>query len=151
MSEFREKLRLLLRCHADAGVADCKLDPVAAVGDLSRRELDLALLGEFASVAQQVEQDLPHPHGIGNQRTQVLLHLDNEPIAVLLRELAGGADDLIDQRSEIDALRVEFQLAGFDLGEIEHLVDQAAQMSASRVNALERVQCLLELRTAARW
>src|SRR5262249_1904945 len=33
LAELLEQLCLLLRCHADAGVGDCELDPVATVGD----------------------------------------------------------------------------------------------------------------------
>ena len=36
-----------------------------------------------------------------------------------------SADDLVDQRSELHGLRVEFQLTGFDLGKIKYLVDEA--------------------------
>jgi hypothetical protein len=50
LAKFREQLRLLLGGHADPRIADRKLDPVGAVNDLSRRELDLALLGELAGV-----------------------------------------------------------------------------------------------------
>jgi len=43
-----EQLRLLLRRHADAGVADGEVNPVASVGYLSRPQRDLALFGELA-------------------------------------------------------------------------------------------------------
>ena len=33
----------------------------------------LALLGELAGIAQQVEQDLPQPHGIDGEGAEVLL------------------------------------------------------------------------------
>ena len=57
-----EQLRLLLRRHADAGIGDGKLDPAAAVADPARPQRDLALLGELAGIAQEIEQDLPQPH-----------------------------------------------------------------------------------------
>src|SRR5262249_3217149 len=95
LSKLGEQLALLLRRHADAGVADRKLDPAAAVYHPSRRELDLALLREFAGIAQQIEQALPQPHGIDSARAEVLLRLDNQPVLVLLGELPGGADDLV--------------------------------------------------------
>src|SRR5262245_29111780 len=47
LAELLEQLCLLLRGHADAGVGDRELDPVATVGDPARPQRDLALLGEL--------------------------------------------------------------------------------------------------------
>ena len=91
--------------HADAGVGHGKLDPVASVDHPSRPQLDLALLGELAGIAQQVEQDLPQPHGVHGERAEVVLGFDDEAVLVLLGELARGADDLVDQRREMHGLR----------------------------------------------
>src|SRR5262245_582461 len=68
LDELLEQLRLLLRSHADAGVGDCELDPVATVGDPARPQPDLAFLRELAGIAQEIEQNLsqrrfhPMPH-----------------------------------------------------------------------------------------
>src|SRR4029453_10867087 len=59
LGELLEQFRLLLGSQADAGVGHCNLDPVASVDESSRSQLDLALLGEFAGVAQEIEQNLP--------------------------------------------------------------------------------------------
>src|SRR5436190_11506131 len=40
---------------------------------------------------------------------------------VLLCELTGGADHLVDERRELHRLRIELELAGLDLREVEHL------------------------------
>jgi len=88
---------LLLRRHADAGVRHRDLNPIASVDHFSRAQHHFALLGEFASVAQQVEQDLSQPHGIDSQRAEVFLAFDHEAVLVLLRELPRGADHFIDQ------------------------------------------------------
>ena len=61
LSEFLEKLSLLFRGHADAGIGYRELYPVALIGKLSRKKRYFALLGEFASIAQEIEQDLPNP------------------------------------------------------------------------------------------
>src|SRR5262249_54643297 len=95
LAEFLEQLLLLLRRHADTGIRYGELDP-AAVSDLASTQRDLALFGELASIAQQVEQDLPQPHGIHGQWAEALLTLDNQAILVLFGKLARRADDLID-------------------------------------------------------
>jgi hypothetical protein len=68
---------------------------VAPVADPARPQLDLALFGELAGVAQQVEQDLPQPHGVHGQLTEFLLDLDIQAVLVLLGELSCGADDFV--------------------------------------------------------
>ena len=69
--------------------------------------------------------------------------LDDEAVLVLLGELARGADDLVDQRRQIHRLRAELELAGLDLGEVEHLVDEAEQVGAGAMHALQRLLRLL--------
>ena len=50
-----EQLRLLLQGHADAAIGHRHFDPVAAVADSVRSKRDLALLGELAGIAHQIE------------------------------------------------------------------------------------------------
>src|SRR5262249_15405018 len=62
-------------------------------------------------VAQEIEQDLLEPHRVRGERAQVLLRFDNEAVLVLLGELTGGADDLVDEAGQIHRLEIEFELA----------------------------------------
>ena len=68
----------------------------------SRPQLDLALFGELAGIAQQIEQDLPQPHGIDGQGTEIVRGLDYEAVLVLLGELPRGADDFVDKGYQFD-------------------------------------------------
>src|SRR5262249_18432972 len=126
----------------DAAIRDSKLDPVASIGHLARLQLDLTLFGELAGIAQQVEQYLPQPHGVHGEDTQVLLRVDNETVLVLLAELSGGAADLIDKSCQINTLGIEFELAGFDLREVEYLVDQAQEVGPGGIHTAQRLQRL---------
>jgi hypothetical protein len=56
------------------------------------------------------------------------LGFDDEAVLVLLGELSRGADDLIDKPCEINRLGIEFELAGFDLREVQYLVDEAQEV-----------------------
>jgi hypothetical protein len=67
LAELLEQLRLPLWRHADPGSATDSSTPVAAVADPARPLLDLALFGELAGIAQQVEQDPPQPHRIDGE------------------------------------------------------------------------------------
>ena len=52
LGELLKQLGLLLGRHADAGIGDGQLNPVAAVPDPACPQLDLAVLRELAGVAQ---------------------------------------------------------------------------------------------------
>src|SRR5262245_8011432 len=126
LHKFLEQFALLFGGHPDAGVSDSEIDPVAAVSQHpARTQCHLTLPGEFAGIAEQIEQDLSQPHRVHSQCAEILLGFDDQPVFVLLGELARGVDDLVDQRSELQALRVELELPGLDLGQVEYLVDEA--------------------------
>ena len=67
------------------------------------------------------------------------MRVDYQPILILLGELACGADDLFDQWCKLHGLRIEFELAGLDLREVEYLVDEAEQVVAGAIDALQRL------------
>ena len=66
--------------------------------------------------------------------------------------MARSAHDLVDQCGQIDGLGVEIQLAGLDLGEIKHLIDETEQMRAGAMDAAQRLLRLVraEARRIAR-
>src|SRR5262249_11158408 len=90
LAELLEQLGLLLRRHANAGISDRELDPVATVGDPARPQPDFAFPGELARIAEEIEQDLPQPHRVHGQCAEVLLSIDDEAVLVLLGKLSGG-------------------------------------------------------------
>jgi hypothetical protein len=65
---------------------------------LRTRRATLALLRELAGIAQQIEQNLLEPHGVRDERTQILLGFHNEPVLVLLGELSRGVIDVARSR-----------------------------------------------------
>ena len=105
---------------------------------LRARSLTSPCFGELAGIAQQIEQDLPQPQRVNRQSAEVLLRVENQAVLVLLGELARGADHLFDQRCELHGLRIKFELARFDLRQVEHLIDETKQVSPGAVHALQR-------------
>src|SRR5262249_41133262 len=75
-----------------------------------------------------IEQDLPQPHGVHGQCAEVLLGVNDEAVLVLLGKLSGGPDDLVNEPGQIHRLEIEFELAFFDLREVQYLVDQAQEV-----------------------
>jgi hypothetical protein len=70
------------------------------------------------------------------------LRVDDETVLVLLGKLSRGADDLIDKPDQIDTLGIQFELAGFDLREVQYLVDEAQEVSPGGIHAAQRFQRL---------
>ena len=62
LREFLEQFGLLLRRHPNAGVAYGEFDPIAPVSDPAYPQGDLALSGEFAAIAQEIQENLFEPH-----------------------------------------------------------------------------------------
>src|SRR6516162_4539058 len=98
LGELLEQLSLLLSRHADAGVGDGELDEAAAIAHLACRKLDLSRFSELARIAEEIEQNLPQPHGVHGQCAEVLSDFDDEAVLVLLGKLSGGVNHLVDQR-----------------------------------------------------
>src|SRR5262249_56518574 len=88
------------------------------------------------------EYDLAQQQGVDAQLPEAVWGVEHEPILVLLRQLSRGADDILQQRSQTLFFRAELELAGFDLGEVEHLIDQAEEV---RTRAMHPAQGLLSL------
>ena len=76
--------------------------------------------------------------------------VNDEAVLVLLGELARSTDHLVDQRCELHGLRIELKFAGLDLREVEHLVDEAKQVGAGAIHALQRLLRLFACRSAPR-
>src|SRR5262249_27670166 len=94
----------------------------------------------ITGVAQQIEQYLLEPHWVRLERAYALLRFDDEPVLVFLGELPGSPDHFIDQPRQIDRLGIEIELSGFDLREVESLVDETQQVRPSRIDATQRLQ-----------
>jgi len=86
--------------------------------------------------------NLLEPHGVRGERSQVLLRFDDEAVLVLFGKLSRGADDLVDKPGQIHRLGIEFELACFDLREVQYLVDEAQEMGAGGIHTPQRFQRL---------
>jgi hypothetical protein len=70
------------------------------------------------------------------------LGFDDEAVLVLVGELSRGADDLVDKPFQINRLGIEVELPGFDLREVQHLVDQAKEVGPGGIHTAQRFQRL---------
>ncbi len=130
LEEGREQAGDHGRRHADAGVADRNLQALFVVvqGPAGEMDADAADRGEFDGIADQVDQDLAQAAGVadqacGNGRVDVAGECDFLGDGRVAEQCQGVVQDF--GRGEGNVF--DFQLAGFDLGKVEHVVDQPEQ------------------------
>ena len=130
LRERLEQALAALLVDADAGIGDREAHRGAAAADRRRRgaHRDAAVLGEFQRIAEKIEQDLPHARRVADQRV-VRAGLDRagQHQALRGRLRLERAHHAVDQAGEREDRGLELEPAGLDLGEVEHVVDDAQQ------------------------
>ena len=132
--ELLEQLGLVGRRNARAGVAHRNVERAVGGGDLDRH---FAGIGELDRVADQIEQNLRQAALVAAARRQVGRHIDLEGELLLRRQRLDRAVDVLDDILERVVGERKRELAGLDLGQIEHVVDQAEQVLAVALDPLE--------------
>ena len=140
-----EETHDLLRAQAQTGILHGKTDPAARTVDglQTRFQPDRAFLGEFDRIIEEIEQDLPETHAIAAQSLRNRrVDIDKQRQALFLRLQFSNRRDPGNQLVEIEGRRFELELAGFDLGEIEDVVDQILQVPAGAADFFQVVALL---------
>ena len=100
-------------------------------------------LAEFRRVRQQVQHHLDDAIDVGTHRGHLLRQLDVDLDRLLLEDLAHAGDRVADQLAHIDAGFLPLGLAGLDLREVQHLVDEPRQALGFLGNDAEEFRALL--------
>ena len=110
---------------------------------------DVAFVGKFDGVAEQIQQNLAQPLFIGanrgGQRRQRLIRKQD---IFLLGPHADNAADAAQERIKQELRRKHFELARLDFRQIENVVDQHQQMLAAFLDYSQTVA--LQIGQAAR-
>ncbi len=130
---------------ADAGVPDHEVQLVTPRRDLEglHGDADLARLRELHRVAQEIDQHLSHARGVPPQpdRGSVL-----EEVGELEALLAcPGRDELervLDALAQVERGLLQLQHAGFDLREVQDVVDEREEMIAAGADGLGELPLL---------
>ena len=133
LAEVLEQPALLLAGHADAAVADGELDhrPAIALLQAAGAHPDPAVAGELDRVGEQVGEHLAQPGRIAAQlRRQVGVRVHQHQVAVVAGRQAEHVRAIDQQGGGVERRLLQLQLAGFQLGVIEHVVDQRVQRAA---------------------
>ena len=140
LAERLEQVRLRLRANADAAVGDRVAQPplpgvhAGVRCDGLEADADGARRGELDGVVEQVAQHLAHPRRIAFHEARQAVHIDGD--AQLLAFGAGAVQrqHLVDQLGRCVGLPFELHVARFDLGKIEHVVDDVEQFQRGLVH-----------------
>ena len=133
----------LLWRRADVGGCGGVLVRVGSVVDRGGSSRHVPLLRELVGVAHQVEQRLPKPDRDRRASCRGSWQLDLEPVLVLLASGARWSSPPRRSAEPAQRLRVELQLPGLDLGEVEHVVDQAEQVPGGAQHRSQRFERLV--------
>src|SRR5207249_159372 len=97
------------------------------------REHDLAPFRELDRVREQVQQNLAQArHVTGDARRRVLTNQVRQVDALLRRARGDQVERALDAFPHVERLRLQLELAGLDLGEVEDVVDDGQE----RISAL---------------
>jgi len=91
-------------------------------------QADLAGFGEFDGIAEQVEEHLLEPVGVTSQgHRQITLEINGE-LQPLFPGVGGQQEyGTFHRFRQIEGHRIHRQLAGFDLGKVQHVVEHVEQ------------------------
>src|SRR6266851_2751076 len=130
LAKARHRQRDFLGIHADPVIDDIDRD---GADDMAQNDRDLAArMAEFDRVDQQIEDDLLELARIGAQRGNGALVAQRDADLAGPRLGLGEQRQVIDHLRQIDDLLGEIELAGFQLREIEDVIDDAEQMFGTR-------------------
>ena len=138
--ELLEDALLVVRRDARPGVAH--RDVEEAVGGAGR-DLDRALVGELDRIADEVQQHLRQPPLVAAADRQPLLHLRREREPLRLGERLRAREDRLHDLPDGVIVKREGELAGLDLRQVEHVVDEPEEVAAVGLDALQRLERLV--------
>ena len=149
LHEFLEQPADLLGRHPDAGVGDRHRDLCASpVRDACHFDRDVATLRELVGVAHEIEQRLADARLVGMHVADVRRAMDDDFVAVLGCHRPDRRNHVVHQRADREALDVQVHSAGFDLREVEDVVDELEKMMRRAQDALEWLHLLGMLQLA---
>ena len=103
-----------------------------------------ALVGELHGVADEIDQDLPQPGHVADQDLgNGIVHQVGE-VEVLLGGLGRQQiHGLLDAGVEFEGMVFQLQLAGFDLGEVQDVIDDGQQRVGAAAGGLDIIALLV--------
>ena len=123
--------------QADAGIGYRKVNQGLPIqqGFERHRQDDLACVGELDGVIDVVDQHLAQAQGVSHQHGwQVGIHLAQQLQVFGPGFFGDHTQDIGNHRFQLKRHALHIELAGFNFGEVENVVDQAQQMLAGALD-----------------
>jgi hypothetical protein len=122
---------LLMRGNADAGVAHRERHVVGILRGYAQHHR--ALCGEFERIGKQVLEDLAEPLRVRvDSGGYAGFQLEAQCQFFLQRQWLHALDQRVDGGADMNRLDLDIDVARFDLGQVEDIVDQCEQVVAGR-------------------
>ena len=123
--EFRKETLDLFVRDPDAGVAygEGENDATLILLCNPRRQIDSSGVGELDRIAHEVQKDLPEPIPVAAQERGNVVEIDRDRKVLSRRVFLDQIADLVDDLGRLEVIRVQRDLPGFNLGQIEDVVD----------------------------
>ena len=138
LAEFLEDDFLVFDADAGPVVGDAHPDHIGGRADLDD-DAAFVDLDELGGVGEQVDQHLHQPVAIGVNRRHAPWKARLESDVLRAEDLHGRVDRILDHRLEIERGNPPLGTAGLELGEVQHLVDEAGQSLAFLDNDREEL------------
>src|SRR5205823_4105927 len=111
-------------------------------------ERDIAFVRELCRVGEKVKKALPYFDLVSVHDPQAIGPLDVKHVGVLLDEGSDGGGNIVDHLNKVEVLQTKLHLSGFDLRQIEDIIEQSQKVFAGRGDLFqiraELVQMLLD-------
>ena len=151
LGEGREQPVQHLGRHADPGVSHREAQPHGGFSGHAHFDLDnhFPPLGELEGIAHQIDQHLLQPQGVAAQPPQRRRRRRDRELEAL--GLGGRPQQALEpgqQRRQGKGARFEAQLAGFDLGQVEDVVENGEQRLPGALDAADHVGLIRRQRFA---
>ena len=97
-----------------------------------------ALVGELHGVADQIDENLPQPGHVADQNLgNGVVHQAGQVEVLFGRLGREQIHGLLDAGVEFEGMMLQLELAGFDLGEVEDVVDDGQQRVGAAAGGLD--------------
>ena len=143
--EGEEQAGLFAQRDADPGIADRERDHHAMLGFGFEHDADhdLTLIGELDGVTNQIVDDLDYSGLVADQCIRYVTVDDRHQFQVLRMGLrCPKADGRLHAVTQIERFMSQYHLAGFELGKIQNVIDDAQQRVGRLLDHVEIVTLL---------
>ena len=140
LTERLEQTRLVALRNPDAGIADLdfNLDLIAADRAFLYQDVDITAFGELNGIPDKVGYDLLQAQRIANNVIRhVVFNIKRQLQAFVVRRVREQRHHFIQRAAQREGDTLEDQLARFQLGEVQHVVNDRQQVVGRAFNGMQ--------------